>query len=192
MDIIKDQAEKFFDRSLFGGIKHNTLENLRDKISSELYNFNRQRDKLKYLQTLKPLIINEKLKHEETCSKANCDYSTERDIAIFVIDQDIEEITESYSYKSPNNFSSEEESILMSRLTVIDENLRKLGYGQEILFEEIEELKLHFEIGKKNWFQLVKGKLFDLGLKKTLEETIIKQTWDALKEGFDNIPNLLE
>ncbi|WKK85512.2 hypothetical protein QYS48_27180 [Marivirga arenosa] len=49
--------------------------------------------------------------------------------------------------------------------------LRILGHGQEILFNELEELKkLSTTLNKKNWKQLVKGKIFDLTLSKIINK----------------------
>ena len=51
--------------------------------------------------------------------------------------------------------------------------LKILGYGQEIIFSEIEEMrKYQTKMAKKSWSQLLKGKLFDMGV----EEVIIKET----------------
>ena len=54
------------------------------------------------------------------------------------------------------------------------------------------ELKSHFNLGKKNWFQLVKGKLVDLTVNKVLKETIIKEIYDGLSDGFETTTQFLD
>ncbi|MCB9222716.1 MAG: hypothetical protein H6582_00960 [Crocinitomicaceae bacterium] len=194
--VIIDQAKEFFEWKLFGGSKRNTLERTRDKLSSELYNFYEDRNKLLFLKTLKPLIVEAKTDHEKTCTTKNCGTSEEYRNALFCIDQEITSIENSYSYSeqynSEKSFTPEEESELIQRLSNLEELLVKQGLGQEIIFDEINELKDHFNIGKKNWFQFLKGKLFDLGTEKVLEKTVITTAWTMLKEGFDEAAKLLE
>ena len=81
-----------------------------------------------------------------------------------MVDQEIEEISQSYEYqpKYEDEFSSEQKSDLQSTLNDIKSKLSELGFGQQIIFDELDELKEHLNLGKKNWFQLLKGKLFDL------------------------------
>ncbi len=70
--------------------------------------------------------------------------------------------------------------------------MHKQGLGQEIIFDEIESLKNHFNLGKKTWFQLLKGKVIDLTLEKTLDETIVKDIYSNLSEGFTEIVKQLK
>ena len=70
--------------------------------------------------------------------------------------------------------------------------MTELGFGQQIIFDELDELKEYLNLGKKNWFQLLKGKLFDLTVSKTLEETVIKGVYETLSDGFKDLPNLIE
>ena len=70
--------------------------------------------------------------------------------------------------------------------------MTELGFGQQIIFDELDELKEHLNLGKKNWFQLLKGKLFDLTVSITLEETVIKGVYETLSDGFKDLPNLIE
>ncbi len=75
----------------------------------------------------------------------------------------------------------QDQKIMSSRIDEIIEKLTSLGYGQEILFEEIEELKgMYGKMTKKNWGQLVKGKLFDLALGKVVENETISWIYEAM------------
>lgn len=191
MNIVETEADQFSKR-LFRGEKTNTLENLKTKITMKLYDFNRDRDKLDFLKTLRVNSIADKEKHMRTCR--GCGYDKEIDIGIFAIDQEIEDINRFYTYqpKSEDEFSVQEESELHNKLNIILEKLKKQGFGQQIIFDEIEDLKNHFNLGKKNWFQLLKGKVVDLTIKKVLNKTTVREIYNTLSEGFEQVVKLLE
>jgi hypothetical protein len=59
---------------------------------------------------------------------------------------------------------------MKERIDLIIDQLTKLGFGQEILFDDLQELKdLYTTLTKKTWTQVLKGKLIDLGLAKILD-----------------------
>ena len=59
--------------------------------------------------------------------------------------------------------------------------LQKLGFGQEIIFNETEELReLQTKLSKKSWGQLLKGKLFDLALEKIIDTDTVKLIYEYL------------
>ena len=191
MNIIENEANQFYFR-LYRNAKINNLENIKDNISSKLYNFNRDRDKLDFLKILREKTLIDNNKHKKNCT--GCDYEKDRLTGIFAIDQEIENINKYYTFTPENEdkFSIEEESHLHNKLNLILEDLEKKGFGQQVIFDEIEDLKNHFTLGKKNWFQLLKGKLIDLTIDKVLENTIIVGIYTLLSEGFENITKLLE
>ena len=65
---------------------------------------------------------------------------------------------------------------MFEKLNNLEEMLIKQGFGQEIIFNEIEELKeLTKKLNKKNWSEIIKGKFVDLALEGILtKETAIK------------------
>jgi len=191
MNIVEKEAERFY-RRLYKNGKVNNLENLKDHITTKLYDFNRDRDKLDFLKIIRQKSIEDKENHMKTCS--GCGYGEERDIGIFAIDQEIDDINRFYSYepKSEDEFSAGQESELHNKLNEVLEKLNKQGFGQQIIFEEIEDLKNHFKLGKKNWFQLLKGKVVDLTLKKVLDKTIVQEIYNQLSEGFEQVTKMIE
>ncbi|QOH24994.1 hypothetical protein GSQ57_10765 [Flavobacterium columnare] len=67
--------------------------------------------------------------------------------------------------------------------------LEKLGYGQEIIFEELEELKdLYLTLNKQNWAQLVKGKIIDLGLSQVISVDIMKIIYESITNDILRLP----
>jgi hypothetical protein len=193
MNIVEKEAIKFID-DLYNAGDHNRIEDLKSRIDSKLYYFNRDRDKLDFLKILRASSIDEQEKHEETCDQTNCGFSIARKYGIFLIVQEIDSINNYYDFepKPKDKFSSDEETLLHVKLNEILNKLDKQGYGQEILFEEIESLKNHFNLGKRNWFQLLKGKLIDLTIEKVLEESIVKEIYNGISDGFNEVSKLLQ
>lgn len=61
--------------------------------------------------------------------------------------------------------------------------LTKLGYGQEIVFDEINELRsLYTKLSKRSWSQLLKGKLVDLAVDKALSIEVVKSIYEHLTD----------
>ena len=177
MNIVEEEAEDFYFRLYHNGLINN-VENLKSTLDTKLFQFNRDRDKLDFLKILREKSVKDRDEHMKNCS--GCGYEKERNSGIFVIDQEIDSINEYFTYdsKKEDQFSPEEESEVHNKLNDIIDRLNKQGLGQEIIFNEIEELKYHFNLGKKNWFQLFKGKLVDLSLEKVLDETVIKELYN--------------
>jgi predicted RNA-binding protein with EMAP domain len=192
MNIIEKESEDFYEYGFLNSGIHQDLENIKSSLTSKLYNFNRDRDKLDFLKILRVKAIEDKEEHMKSCS--GCGYDKARDIAVFAIDQEVDDINRYYSYepKSDDEFSTEQEADLHNKLNNILEKLEKQGFGQQIIFEEIEDLKNHFNLGKKNWFQLLKGKVVDLTLKKVLDKTIVQEIYNQLSEGFEQAIKMIE
>lgn len=83
--------------------------------------------------------------------------------------------------KNKQRGSTKEKSELDKKLDNIIEHLTKLGYGQEIIFNEIDELRqLQYKLSKKSWSQLLKGKLVDLALDKLIDNETISAMYEYL------------
>lgn len=99
----------------------------------------------------------------------------------------IEEKRKTYkeSYDDLNNSQDN----INDKVDEIIEKLKKLGYGQEIIFDEIQELKeLYGKLNKKNWGQVVKGKLVDLALAKLVENDTISYIYEKLTNHTLRLP----
>lgn len=76
------------------------------------------------------------------------------------------------------NKSQEE---LNKKVDEIIDILKIQNFGQEVLFNELEELKeLYSKIGKKNWGQVLKGKLLDLGLAQVINKDVMEYIFKEL------------
>lgn len=75
-------------------------------------------------------------------------------------------ISESQSYNAKDYFSKKEITEFSEKL---DNLLNDIRLGQEVLFEDIQDLKEQLgNLKKKNWGELLKGKLFNLTLSKLI------------------------
>lgn len=89
----------------------------------------------------------------------------------------VEELSEVSDYVPKDKFSSDQQKEIAIRLDELAARLHKLEAGQQIIYddllEEIETLKKLLNVlGKKDWFQQLKGKLIDQGLGHLTKESI--------------------
>jgi hypothetical protein len=185
MTIPESQAIEFAE-DLFHSGRPNTMENLKDRLDSKLYLFRKDKDRLDFLKVLVSEIKKDIDSHEADCNTKGCHYREEREPGIFLMQQEIDELNERFEFepKREDVFSVEDEISLHNKLNSIIEQLNRQDAGQEVLFEEIESLKNHFNLGKKTWFQLLKVKLVDVTIEKGIEITIVQQIYDALADGY--------
>ena len=192
MNIVEKEAIDYFEDKFYSSGEIANLENFKSLLTSKLYNFNRDRDKLDFLKILYDLTKVDLAEHMKTC--IGCGYEGEKKTALLAIKQEIESINKFYSEETNDleKFNLEEELKLHTKLNSIMEKLDNQFLAQQVIFEELDELKSHFNLGKKSWFQLLKGKLIDLTIEKALEITIVAEIFNELREGFDRIPNMID
>jgi hypothetical protein len=130
--------------------------------------------------------------HKTKCFKPDdqCQYVSTRLMAIFVINQQIESLQD---YERPNqdNFTEEEQAEMFTRIDSVISKLTDLGLGQEILFEELQELRERMNLGKKSFVQLVFGKVSEMVAGNIVEQTIAKEIFSTLTTGFESTVKLL-
>lgn len=192
MNIVETQAKEFVE-DLFLTDYILDLEILKQRLETKLSVFRRNRDKLDFLKILITETKNNVLEHERTCPNPNCGYEEDKNMGIFLMEQEIDYINETYTFapKSDDQFSVEEETSLHCKLNEILDRLNKQGLGQEILFDEIESLKSHFNLGKKTWLQLVYGKMISVTGDKMIEESISKEIINQITDMFNDSVRLI-
>ncbi|MBP0905211.1 hypothetical protein ACFSKN_17965 [Mariniflexile gromovii] len=90
-------------------------------------------------------------------------------------------IYESKTESTSDYFSYKSRDEIKDQLVDLKEMLLKQGYGQQIIFDEIEELKeLTERVNKKNWFELIKGKFIDLALSGVISIETAKKIIEIL------------
>lgn len=79
-------------------------------------------------------------------------------------------ISESQSHNANDYFSKKEVNEFSEKLdSLYDDLLNEIHLGQEVIFEEIQDLKEQLKnLKKKNWGEVLKGKLFDLTVSKLI------------------------
>lgn len=92
-----------------------------------------------------------------------------------------QEYVESLTEISNEKGTKTEEVIILKKLEEIKDWLKTIGLGQEIIFEEIDELKDNLKnLNKKNWIQLLKGKLIDFGISEVLDKETINKIYNYI------------
>ncbi len=163
-------------------------------LSSKLYDFKRDRDKLDFLRMLNNITKEKLRKHEEYCVSSNCVTSEGLNTMIFAINQEYENINKYFEPIIPtgDEISTDEQFNLNAKINDILDSLTKLKYGQEIIYEEFDILKQHFNLGKKNWFQLLKIKLIDVVGATILEKSVAENIYQVLSDEVSNATNYIQ
>ncbi|WP_397445352.1 hypothetical protein [Polaribacter sp. R77954] len=86
-----------------------------------------------------------------------------------------------------DTFTSEEKYSFEQKIDQIIADLKDVKDGQELIFNELEELKKWFILGKKNWKQLLLGKTSEMVAAGVISSSIS----DPLIEMTKELPNLI-
>ncbi len=197
MDIVEKEALNFFSR-----FKSDCQILLRaqNQLSEKLYSFKTDKNKLYFLTVLRKEFFDKKNEHEKDCTMENCSESQQLNTGLFVLDEQLEELNRYYSpeIKTEDNFSNEDKANLHTKLNEILDRFEKMNFGQQVIHEEIEELrgdidtlKQHFDLGKKSWFQLAFVKFAGISAAYGIEDTIVKGMYSELTREVENMGNFL-
>jgi hypothetical protein len=157
------------------------------KLDDKIYNnYSSDRNRFHFLTTLRREVKQDLLDHKAKCKNPDCSYEKGSDVALFVIDQELESLE---SYFSPETaadggFTSGEKVDMNSKLDEILEKLSVHDAAHQVIFEEIEDLKSHMDLDRKSFSQLVKGKLWDLAFEKGVELVVVQMLWNTIRESL--------
>lgn len=166
----------------------------KDELEKKLENLKLDKHKLYFLNTLRNSVRIKGEEHKTKCNNPACKQDRNFEIALFTIDQEIESLSNCYTPQLPpeNQFTIEERVELHTKINEILQKLEEIGIGQQVVFEEIDSLKERFDLGKKDWAQLLKGKLVDLGTQNLLEKGVIPMIYQTIigsnNAGFFTLP----
>ncbi|SFA58436.1 hypothetical protein SAMN04488511_11950 [Pedobacter suwonensis] len=80
---------------------------------------------------------------------------------------------------------------LNAKIDQLIEMLNRQGVGQEVLFDEMQDMKqLYVKLNKKDFGQIVKGKLIDLVIGKMVENDTISYVYESLTHHKLQLPSL--
>jgi len=178
MNIINEMALEFAE------YEYNSSDNAKDfidNLKSELYRYNKNPDKLNFIDTVREYIQSEKDEHLKTCKNKDSCYELKDYSKILYF---LSSLSEDYGVKLDNSdiFSKEEKYNYDDKLDKILHDLSELKKGQELIYDdldnEIQDLKKLYFLGKKNWKQLLAGKTIEMITGGMISESISK---DLLK-----------
>ncbi|WP_266204304.1 hypothetical protein [Pontibacter kalidii] len=183
--VIKERAE---DLCVYWWTNHYdiTISSCKSDVETSIQEFYLTQEKIVFLQYLESAVKEDKSQHIKTCDDRNCLIEKGLAIALYVIENELKNL-QALDGETNNTPSDIQE--IKNKIDVIIKELKKANVGNEILFDELIELKdLSKSLKKKNWTEVAKGKLIDLALNKVIE----KDTLDYIIKNLtgDNI-NLL-
>lgn len=192
-DLIEREANNYHSR-MFLSRKAPSINNFNSDIGSQLYAITREQDRIIFLNKLKNLVKDELEKHRLVCKNPEkCQEEEEKGFALFAIDQLMETVVKDYDYKpdNPNDeFKADDITNLDNKMDIIIAMIKELGVQHDEIYDEINDLRYHFNLGKKNWWSLLKGKMVEwagsgvsaIVLQKIAEETGLTESFEqALK-----------
>lgn len=84
--------------------------------------------------------------------------------------------------------NQKQEDEINKKVDLVLAKLQSLGYGQEVIFNEIEELKsLSGKLNNKTWIQLLKGKVIDLAVDQVINKETASYIFETFSEGASRL-----
>lgn len=186
MTVVEKDAIRF-SRDLNQNVA--TVDNIKSKLTSRLYNFNSEKDKLYFLSVLRDSIKGMKDKHESQCITPNCVQSEGWEVILYCIQDEYKSISQYYTpeVETEKEFTYEEKINLHNKINDVLENLSHIKMGQEIIFDELDTLRQHFNLDKKSWFQLLQMKLITMCSDKIIDKAIVEDVYSTLSKEVANV-----
>lgn len=190
MDIIKKIANKIIyyniiDEDVSG------LDSFKREVNNSLDEIVDKTNKIHLLNLLITSIDEVYKEHLKKCkSKDNCRYNDLYDYSLFFLQNELLRLD---VIINENTFTKEDKNTAEHKLDLILKEIQFLKNGQELIYEdllaEIEELKKLYFLGKKNWHQLLMGKVIEMTASEIIGETVAKNIVDIVKE---QLPRLID
>jgi hypothetical protein len=189
MDIIKKIAHRSYESNIaFTNISERDSIN---NIKLQLYDFENQLDKIKFIDTHIDLVNEEYQKHLKTCKNPeNCGENEKAETLMFYLQQELINLGVQIDN---DTFTYDEKASKDSQLEEILKQLNELKAGQQVIYDdvlkEIQELKELYFLGKKKWHQLLAGKIIEMTAGGIISETISKDLLSTIKPTISNLLN---
>ncbi|HWI92433.1 MAG TPA: hypothetical protein VNT20_14230 [Flavisolibacter sp.] len=179
-EIIKLNAEQFLHKMIQSSYHVTVAEKV---LNERLYVFKTDKNRHEFLSALRKLVVHDETTHN--CGRPNCGHEKLTGMSKFVIDQELELLAVHFVPSGTSKEFTDSEKVEMNaKIDEALEKLQNLGIGQQVIFEEIEELKEYLNLDKKNWLQLLKGKLFDLATEKAVEIVTVQMIFNTITESI--------
>jgi hypothetical protein len=186
MSYIQKMTEQFITDSFRGRMVGNRLENLIAQSISTADDIENPLDSVKFLTKVLEKNEEKYQEHLKGCTNKNgCPENLGHEKIAYKLTKELKRYNK--NGLTDDIFTTEEKEQADSKLDKILSHLQTIKDGQEIIYNDIAELKeLHF-LGKKNWKQLAVGKLTGVVAAGVIEEATAKD----LLEGITELPKLL-
>jgi hypothetical protein len=184
MDVIASIAKSFIDEHYVGGIT--TVEDVKRKARYVISDIDNVMDKVRFLNFVLEKNSQDYAQHLKVCKNpADCRLNRAYEGVSYFLLQELHRLGVNIDRDS---FTDTEKAQAESRLDDIIRELNEVKLGQQILFEELNEMRDLFFLGKKKWYQLVIGKSFEMAASGVVSETVSKK---IIEEAKRHLPNLL-
>ena len=182
MDIIETIATRISEVNIKKPRPHlEVLEVIRDRITD----IDNKGDKIKFLQICLNKANSYYSGHLPLCENPEtCERNYHYLAIIYFLQQELQRLG---IILNEDTFTIEESQIANQKIDELQLQLSKLELGQEIVFDNIEELKELYYLGKRKWYQLLLGKLNEMTLSGIISETISKGMIEIFRNGIKSI-----
>ncbi len=191
MNLIQQQASDFFSGRFR---EHGKYEDFIQSVRTQLFEYRKDVHKLEFLDQLMTLLKKGYDKHLFKCQYPNernkCSVNKNYENTLFFIQNERDEVIE---YMPETEFSQKERTDINDSLQKILEDLDKIKTGQEITYDdlsdELNELKEFYYLNKKNWSQMLIGRLTEMVASGVISETVSKEIVDTVLKNYTGLIN---
>ena len=189
-DVLKKEKANRVELLSDGQIKHDILKFLKTDINKWHFlneiqeSFPIDKDRLIYL--LDEMKKNRNIEMKDNSTKEGVNYFIRienKGVEAFAKSEYLKPVSSLVSTES-TDFSAQDIDKLNNNINEILEELKTLKVGQEVIWtdvmEELNELKKLYFLNKKNWRQLLIGKLAEMVSSGVVSETISKKIADSI------------
>jgi hypothetical protein len=195
-NIIKQEVDDLLE-DFIGGATRLTLGHIVTEFSNKLGLFYDERDKLEFCIEFIQIGEQNLAKHILKCQYRDkieiCPTDKAFQLVISAAKQELQKINKNLETEPSQDdaFSSEEITDTSKSIDDIVDMLNTSQLGQEILFDEIQELKYHMNLGKKKWNSLVVGTVFNSVASGIIDKTIVSTIFENIDVLKNDLVNLL-
>lgn len=189
LNLIQKQAEGFLQKSdyLYGSNYNEFISDVR----MALYDYHKEVYKIQFVEHLILRFKQSYDEHVENCTykpKHDCPENLIYENVLFFLQEELEELEENLD---ESYFNKSYRDSLTDSMDEIINRFDKLETGQQItyddLFQELQELKTFYYLNKKNWVEMLSGKLSAMIAGGIISETVSKEIVDVIKKVYPEL-----
>ncbi len=165
------QSGNPFDTSQFKGLLPGTLNDWKEG-----------EDQMMFLRALESKLNAEKLNHlanHHHGEDTNCPETNFYNELLYFTNQTINRLNLD-SKTSSDFFSTDEKIDFHSKIDEVLKRINELQSGQEVIYNEIDDLKTKLNLDKKTFLHVVKGKIFDMAIGHAIDSGNLTWIYEKL------------